>query len=57
MILEVSLSVIWPPDLWEIYAGHKKLDSSSGALEADSIIIKFLFLMVQFTAYKVTDED
>lgn len=56
MILEVSLSLL-SPSLWDFYIGRKSLDGDMNLLRAESLIIKFLGVMVQFTFYQVIDED
>lgn len=56
MILEVSVSLL-SPSLWDIQIGRNKVEGVPGHLSADSITIKFLFLMAQFTLYTVVDEE
>lgn len=56
MILEISFSLM-SPRLWGFYFGWKTLAKDEGPLAAESLVVKFLPFMFQFTIYTINDED
>jgi hypothetical protein len=56
MILELSLSLM-SPSLWAFFIGWKNVGGADDILEADTFIVKCLFVMLQLTLYRINDTE